>query len=457
MSHGERLNMVISGRQDRTQVRWMAAAPLRSVLALPPIALVACGLLGFSAPAEAAGGPGSMKVTPTAVAAGTNPSSLKFTYVAPTDVTSGTLLLTIPTGWTAPQKSETGSPGHVAIGTKTCNSAVLSSVSGSGPWVIKVKVDCAAGKKFKISYGNVSVPTTAATDQFPASFKSGKNTTPLTSSAQVSVSPGPASSLVLSGPASVAPELQSPTAQYSGQFTATYTAEAFDQFGNDIGDVTSSTGFNISPDGECDLAQCVVRSVGPHEVTGTFGSASGEASLDGDPTLLQMACLGANYDVNGDVTDGCEQLQSDAATTQSNATSLGSISCNDGNGDTVSYTGSLLSDTRVHEFPSILGFNPEVGSAPSWRSIDAIGGTFCEDDVVLTLSVTGSEHPAGCYQLTAITNKETYSATTDSTGTASINETNGQYSDGTTIYLEVQKVCSTTVTEAVTYSVNGHI
>ncbi len=69
--------------------------------------------------------------------------------------------------------------------------------------------------------------------------------------------------------------------------------------------------------------------------------------------------------------------------------------------------------------------------------------------------MTGSEHPSGCYRLTAITDKETYTVTTDGTGTASINETSGQYSDDSTIDLEVQKVCSTAITEAVTYSVNG--
>jgi hypothetical protein len=62
-----------------------------------------------------------------------------------------------------------------------------------------------------------------------------------------------------------------------------------------------------------------------------------------------MACLGVNYDVNGNVTDGCEQKQADDAATESNATSLGSIACFDGNGDTVSnsYSGSILSDTRI--------------------------------------------------------------------------------------------------------------
>ncbi len=183
MTYGGRRKRAIHGGRDRTQ-RWRAGAVSRSVLALLPIGLVSFGVLGFSGIASASGGPGSMKVSPAAIAAGTNPATLKFTYVAPAAATSGTLLLTVPTGWTAPQTTKAGSPGDVAIGSKTCSSAVLSGVSGSGPWVIKIKINCAAGKKLKISYRDVSVPTTAATDQFPASFKTGKTTTPLTASAR---------------------------------------------------------------------------------------------------------------------------------------------------------------------------------------------------------------------------------------------------------------------------------
>jgi hypothetical protein len=170
-----------------------------------------------------------------------------------------------------------------------------------------------------------------------------------------------------------------------------------------------------------------------------------------------MSCRGENYDVDGDITNGCEQLQPDSATVESQASSLGDVSCNDGNGHTVHFTGTLLSDTRLHQNPAVVGFNPETGSAPEWTSIDATGGTFCSNDVVLTLSVTGSSRPAGCYQMTVITDEDTYSATTDGTGTASISETGGQYFDNSTIDIEVDKVCSTSLTEAVDYTVDGHL
>jgi hypothetical protein len=68
----------------------------------------------------------------------------------------------------------------------------------------------------------------------------------------------------------------------------------------------------------------------------------------------------------------------------------------------------------------------------------------------------GSSAPT-CFRFTVITDENTYTATTDQNGDASFDYTADQYEDGSTIYLEVQKMCSTSVTEAVTYSVDGHI
>jgi len=61
--------------------------------------------------------------------------------------------------------------------------------------------------------------------------------------------------------------------------TETYTAEGFDQYGNDLGDKTTATTFTIAPDGSCTGADCTASVVGPHMVTGTDGAASGTATL----------------------------------------------------------------------------------------------------------------------------------------------------------------------------------
>jgi hypothetical protein len=58
-----------------------------------------------------------------------------------------------------------------------------------------------------------------------------------------------------------------------------FTAKSYDQFGNLLGDVTSSTTFSISPDGSCTGSSCVTTVAGSHTVTGTFGSLSDGAAL----------------------------------------------------------------------------------------------------------------------------------------------------------------------------------
>jgi hypothetical protein len=58
-----------------------------------------------------------------------------------------------------------------------------------------------------------------------------------------------------------------------------YSAEGFDQFSNDLGNVTSSTSFSISPNGTCTPAHCSATVAGAHTVTGTDGSATGTATL----------------------------------------------------------------------------------------------------------------------------------------------------------------------------------
>src|SRR5207253_2405054 len=60
----------------------------------------------------------------------------------------------------------------------------------------------------------------------------------------------------------------------------TYAAEGFDTYGNDAGDVTSSTTFTIDdPHGSCTGADCTGTTAGAHTVTGTDGGATGTASL----------------------------------------------------------------------------------------------------------------------------------------------------------------------------------
>ena len=169
-----------------------------------------------------------------------------------------------------------------------------------------------------------------------------------------------------------------------------------------------------------------------------------------------FSCQGENYDVDKSTRGGEVPDLPQGNHTQSAPANEGAVSCNDGNGHTVHFTGQIPSDKQVHEIPAIVGFNTGTGSAPDWYSINATGGV-CQDDVVLTLTVQGSGSP-NCYTLTVITDKHTYSCQTlDATGNCGINQTVGQYSDGSTMLIEVQKICTTSVVENVTTIVDGHL
>jgi parallel beta-helix repeat protein len=65
-----------------------------------------------------------------------------------------------------------------------------------------------------------------------------------------------------------------------------YTAEGRDQYGNSLGDVTSTTTFSISPDGSCSGVSCTASVAGAHTVTGTKAGKTGTASLQVNPSAV---------------------------------------------------------------------------------------------------------------------------------------------------------------------------
>jgi hypothetical protein len=167
-----------------------------------------------------------------------------------------------------------------------------------------------------------------------------------------------------------------------------------------------------------------------------------------------FSCQGENYDVNNSAADGCEVADSPTGNhTKATAANEGSVSDCDSN---FSYTGHLVSDKQVHASPAIVGFDTTSGSAPDWTDFTGVGHDFCENDIDLTLTVTGSASP-GCYEFTVITDKNTYVCQTNGQGTCGFNDSEGQFSDNTIIYVEVQKTCTATVIENVSYTVSGHL
>ena len=237
-------------------------------------------------------------------------------------------------------------------------------------------------------------------------------------------------------------------------------AAAIDAYGNNLADVTTSTSFSDF----CILSnpfQCAVDE--PYGTTsasvqGTYGTATGQTSVTVEPE--SWSCRGSNYDVNESDTDGCETPGSLAGTTQGTATSLGDLSCEDTDTFTTDTLGAayevMPSDQQVHEMPSVLGFDSETGSAPVWFSINATGGMFCEDNVNITLQMSNTANPT-CYELAVTTDKGTFSAQTNASGTAAIVEPSGSYTDGSTVTLELQKTCSTAIVEAPTFTISGNL
>ena len=128
--------------------------------------------------------------------------------------------------------------------------------------------DVTAGTNFSISpdgscSNNVCTATAAGLHTVVA-IAAGK-----TSSGSLAVAAGALDHLTLS-PAS---------ATIGAGASQAYTAEGGDQYGNPLGDVTSSTTFTISPNGSCAAATCTANTTGGHTVTGTSAGKTGTASL----------------------------------------------------------------------------------------------------------------------------------------------------------------------------------
>jgi hypothetical protein len=70
-----------------------------------------------------------------------------------------------------------------------------------------------------------------------------------------------------------------------------YTATGFDQYGNNMADVTAGTAFTIAPDGSCTGASCTATVAGAHTVTGNNGGKTGLASLTVTPGPLNQLAI----------------------------------------------------------------------------------------------------------------------------------------------------------------------
>lgn len=244
-----------------------------------------------------------------------------------------------------------------------------------------------------------------------------------------------------------------------------YTAEGFDKYGNDIGDETSAADFTAGGT-DCNGPGCDTHgTVGPVSVTATVGSAQGTTTLTGDQGT--PTCKGTNYDVDGDIADGCEVADSGVgfgtkSEAESQSAAASAPDCDGGGTQGFTVSGDLPSDKRVHADPAIVGFNASSGSTPDWFWVDPIEGV-CTNDIVATLQVSSVNAPRlDCYQLDVFSLlngvQMQASADTNSSGAASIdNDSGGQFTDGTKIDFEVSKTCSSSVAQDVQWTITGHL
>jgi hypothetical protein len=170
-----------------------------------------------------------------------------------------------------------------------------------------------------------------------------------------------------------------------------------------------------------------------------------------------FTCIGEHYDVNNQAADGCEVADNPTGNhVVTTPADLGSVSCSDGNGHTVHADGMLPSDTRVHANPAIVGFDAISGSAPDELKVTGSGGTFCVDDINITLTVTGSSVPT-CYRLHIVTTNVDLTCNTNASGSCTITSGSGSYNDGSDLHFTVTKTCSAAMRDGPTYTVDGHI
>jgi hypothetical protein len=193
----------------------------------------------------------------------------------------------------------------------------------------------------------------------------------------------------------------------------------------------------------CDPNACP----GAGQATANVGCAAGACTF---------SCKGEQYDVDGDAITGCEVV--DTPTGNHNdvtAIDLGAFPCIDAE-SAQNIAGRMPSDGRTHENPSLAGLDASSGAAPDWYRLRATGGTFCNNDLDLTLAVTASAFPT-CYRLLVVTSVGPTVCTTTATGACQILLGSGSYGDDTDIGIRVDKTCSLVMTEDVAYTITGHL
>ena len=189
-----------------------------------------------------------------------------------------------------------------------------------------------------------------------------------------------------------------------------------------------------------------------------FNDSTASAGCDASLQCV-FSCKGENYDVDDNPADGCEKEDSPLGNhTQATAINIADagLPCSDSS-STFSLNGIYISDQRTHQDPSVAGFDTPSGSAPDWFTVVGTGGTFCEDDLSLSLQIYRLILSHLLHHHLHHQQRQELQPLHLILGACTISEGSGSYSDGDTLYWEVTKTCPSSQSEYVTYNVAGHL
>ena len=219
-----------------------------------------------------------------------------------TSTTAGTQTVTATDGSATATATLTIDPGPVATltvspstATVTAGDAQTYTATGSDQWGNTLG-DVTSSTTFTITNGTCTgascTSTTAGSQTVTATDGSA------TATATLTVDPGPVATLTVSPS----------TATVTAGDAQTYTATGSDQWGNTLGDVTSSTTFTIT-NGTCTGASCTSTTAGSQTVTATDGSATATATLTVDPSPIQhvVVIYQENHSFDNVLGAFCEQ------------------------------------------------------------------------------------------------------------------------------------------------------
>jgi hypothetical protein len=127
-----------------------ALAALLGVLVLP----------AATGAASSPSGIGRMTASPAIVTAGSTNNEITLTFTADSSPLRGQAIVDVPRGWTYPQRTSSGTPGHVEVKRGTCGGTTkIAAVKGRR---ITIATACGRRKSFQLLYHRATAPEIAA-------------------------------------------------------------------------------------------------------------------------------------------------------------------------------------------------------------------------------------------------------------------------------------------------------